>query len=682
MSLEPIKHYSTANPATAYDEESLTVLELVGRIANKFNSLLAHFNLLTAEYENLDETTKKALADMDTKILDATSKWLEEMAQSGYFDHVLIEHASELEQRLDNLILEINPNIAEIVDARAGNGGVTYATLGEAIRKQTTDIKPVRLSPEGGEWRKDTQEVPHNMTYQNSANKLSGFDLTSGSMNGYRSYTYKVVPGEEYIMLNPLLSEEDSKGANAGTYYAIFTDNLLNPVIGHTEAHKFITGVDYANHIYRIKIPDSCSRFTTLYEIGGHLEFWRVIKNQKMEWLKVDGDNIEGASVTPAHLDRKPGTWTRDVDFTRVMHTYKVMQNPGTKINNANTNGICLVTLENVIPGEVYRIPQNKDVYGSLQTYFVFEAEDGTGAIPVLDIGVYVKKVAGSSYEYLVTIPEKCVKFHTAFDAGFQPTIKEVVETTKLPWLKVGMENLDENVVTQMQATAPGRRTMETIRRDRLANAPRRIYIFGDSISAGVNSTSKTEHASGTSPIVAWLEQKYPSAYGNIHNYSVSGSKSGGVYATMALDGGIPEDVSSTDMFVFAYGINDYRGGTEIGSLATMSQSENFIGYTYQILHTLYDLGVFSANANVVFITPINYCGDPVNNPYGTLDDYRYAMYKACTYFNNNVTVIDGGSIGFPETYDDFAELVIKDGLHPSAKGATFYASKLLEKTT
>ena len=46
-----------------------------------------------------------------------------------------------LNARIDNIIAGPAPSTAEIVDARLGADGVTYPSLGAAIRDQVTDLK-------------------------------------------------------------------------------------------------------------------------------------------------------------------------------------------------------------------------------------------------------------------------------------------------------------------------------------------------------------------------------------------------------------------------------------------------------------------------------------------------------------------------------------------------------------
>ena len=51
MSINPIKHYSLTNPASIYDEEALTSLELAARTAGKVNEVIGDNNNFKTEQE-------------------------------------------------------------------------------------------------------------------------------------------------------------------------------------------------------------------------------------------------------------------------------------------------------------------------------------------------------------------------------------------------------------------------------------------------------------------------------------------------------------------------------------------------------------------------------------------------------------------------------------------------------
>ena len=127
MPLNPLKnHYAMENPASIYDEEALTALELAGRTTAKVNETVEAFNVLESETMPA-EVKKEVLSHI----------------HNGDFDQAINTYMGDLNGRLDN-ILE-NPGgsgttlDAEIVDARYKVGGEVAPNLGASIRQQVTD---------------------------------------------------------------------------------------------------------------------------------------------------------------------------------------------------------------------------------------------------------------------------------------------------------------------------------------------------------------------------------------------------------------------------------------------------------------------------------------------------------------------------------------------------------------
>lgn len=128
MSIKPLNHhYSMENPASVYDEEAMTALELAGRTTSKVNEVVKIVNDFLA---TIPETVRKLVVD---KVLGHI--------QDGEFDKQIDKYAGELKARLDNLIGEtwagsLSSMDAELVDIRLGADRMEYDTAGEAIRNQ------------------------------------------------------------------------------------------------------------------------------------------------------------------------------------------------------------------------------------------------------------------------------------------------------------------------------------------------------------------------------------------------------------------------------------------------------------------------------------------------------------------------------------------------------------------
>ncbi len=146
MSIKPLNHhYAFENPASVYDEEALTALELAGRTTAKVNECV----------EQVNSIPEKVKADVLGHI------------QGGTFDRQIDEHTAELTQhitdterqfasdlegytrttdaRIDGLV-NLTPGSttgdAELADARVGANGVTYESAGEAMRTQALQTMP------------------------------------------------------------------------------------------------------------------------------------------------------------------------------------------------------------------------------------------------------------------------------------------------------------------------------------------------------------------------------------------------------------------------------------------------------------------------------------------------------------------------------------------------------------
>lgn len=74
--IEKLWHYSLTNPASVYDEEALTALELAGRTAVKVNECVNKVN-------EIDEATQEAIEYMHTNIEETTERVITEKVENG-----------------------------------------------------------------------------------------------------------------------------------------------------------------------------------------------------------------------------------------------------------------------------------------------------------------------------------------------------------------------------------------------------------------------------------------------------------------------------------------------------------------------------------------------------------------------------------------------------------------------
>ena len=135
------EHYSLTNPASVYDEEALTALELVGRTTAKVNECINEFN-------KVDEETNRKLSEFEKVNIPATvRKEVAKQINDGTFDEQISESLGNLNDRVDALLGSVTEGSttldAEVIDTRTDASGVTHPNAGEAVRNQIEDLRSV-----------------------------------------------------------------------------------------------------------------------------------------------------------------------------------------------------------------------------------------------------------------------------------------------------------------------------------------------------------------------------------------------------------------------------------------------------------------------------------------------------------------------------------------------------------
>lgn len=130
-------HYAMTSPASVYDEEAMTALELAGRTAAKLNEVIDQSNE-TAERVN------GTLENLPRYVDDTVEERVDKYVEDGTFDEAIDRYAGGLESRLDNLAGTVKEGSttmdAEVIDTRVGFDGTAYASAGAAVRAQVNDV--------------------------------------------------------------------------------------------------------------------------------------------------------------------------------------------------------------------------------------------------------------------------------------------------------------------------------------------------------------------------------------------------------------------------------------------------------------------------------------------------------------------------------------------------------------
>lgn len=188
MPLNPLKpHYAMENPASVYDEEALTALQLAGRTTAKVNETVEAFNKLETE-------TGAHLKQQDAAIPEKVADEFQKRIKDGTFDNMIDKHVNWLSDRVDNLLGQVSEGStsgdAELIDARTDANGNQWTNAGNNIRamqNQTQKLLGAMTIP-----ILEKVEKPSNIGY---------YDRETGAFmeeSNYRCFSVDVTPGEMY----------------------------------------------------------------------------------------------------------------------------------------------------------------------------------------------------------------------------------------------------------------------------------------------------------------------------------------------------------------------------------------------------------------------------------------------------------------------------------------------------
>lgn len=139
MPLNPIKHYLLESIASIYDEESLTLPQLVARVTAKLNEVVKTFN-------TLENDTNRAIENQYILIPITIKERVEEYINNGDFNRAISTYLNHMNERLDNLLGSVTEGSttldAELLDLRVDPSGFVWDFAGEAIRYNTHNRNP------------------------------------------------------------------------------------------------------------------------------------------------------------------------------------------------------------------------------------------------------------------------------------------------------------------------------------------------------------------------------------------------------------------------------------------------------------------------------------------------------------------------------------------------------------
>lgn len=228
-----INHFALTNHTMIHDEEAVTTLELMGRIANTINDCIAQIN---AHTETLEKELKKLPGYAAESVTDNIENGSIGALINSYLLNQLDMDIQELNERIDNLLINgtSTENNSELIDARAN-----YTTLGnrlnalrdgtgflDAVKPGTVEAERIMVGMLGGDIKKE-KTVPLAL----------GF---AGDWDGGKAYydrdTLEKIDHASYTLSYPILCEYgdvfkvDSYLFGNKVYPAVLFDQYHNPL--------------------------------------------------------------------------------------------------------------------------------------------------------------------------------------------------------------------------------------------------------------------------------------------------------------------------------------------------------------------------------------------------------------------------------------------------------------------
>ena len=189
-------HYSMNNPATVYDEEALTSLELAGRTTAKVNEMVDAFNgLESTTHEKMIEQDNAIRLQSDVIIPAFVKEEVQVQIENGTFDKQIDESLGNLTQRMDNIVgsLQVGSTSgdAELIDTRVDEDGNVWVNAGNSIRGQVKSVKNILADV----------VTPIYVPFTDFTTASGYYDRNTGAFVSHASYIsakIPVNPGEEY----------------------------------------------------------------------------------------------------------------------------------------------------------------------------------------------------------------------------------------------------------------------------------------------------------------------------------------------------------------------------------------------------------------------------------------------------------------------------------------------------
>lgn len=256
---------------------------------------------------NLTEATE--LSGGDYLVVDSASSGTRKVSGS-VINSAIGEVASDLDTlsaRVDQIIAPSGeaPSAAEVSDARVGADGVTYTTLGGAIRTQVTDLKSdINLVEENLLF--DGSEFLSSFSWEKYGGAFNGASYSNGELTIPSGSTGKV----SYLGVNLLTAGDFSKLVNKFVHVRIKYSDL-----GTVVTYPYL----FTNSAYTTHVKTISSSFA-----NNTLDYWLTLDTAGMSYIfvgiRVHADSPSQSSSITISIEEQSGHL---VDFPQLAETTK-----------------------------------------------------------------------------------------------------------------------------------------------------------------------------------------------------------------------------------------------------------------------------------------------------------------------------------------------------------------------
>ena len=569
-----------------------------------------------------------------------------------------VEDIADLQQQINNIITPVTQE-AEVQNARVGGDGSTYATL------------KARLDAESAETKNSFESLVTDGTINIAPYTISSPTWVQGVINGETGENAESTTRIRSGYIGNIVKVTPAPGAK---FYPVFyrSNVFVSSETWHTTTAVYDLEALGANQVRIVLAASDDSTITTDYASNITVE----TKSTDMRSAMFRG-TLETLSYSKVQDCKKEGYYTYtyqtaanllDIpdDFKDAAGIVEVFAHITASDNatvfqylrsSSGKNAYRWVRVSGDVKGAWIRDNSYKFL-GTLETLEITDLDDCKAD------GYYT--VTATSTQAIDNYPEKFVN-----SAGVIQVFANVRTADQKTWIQVVTNSGGDTATRYIREYGT--------KGDWVYNTGKpnfQWYALGDSITQGYYSTGKNAMAITTENWVKFAAQRMGCT---VTNYGIGGSGyMDNVHATdhkNAKEKVADIDFAGADLVTLAYGVNDWKYGYPLGSMA-----DDVAGGTSVIANMRYVIEkIISDNPNckIIVITPLNCRGYDYNygseaTNYGlgyvipengkTLQDFFNGIKEVCEYYGIEMIDLSHNSVVNRKSIVS----LLKDGVHPS----------------